>query len=177
MDTLKLSVFEKATDTIKFKEIVYLKEAVDSLSLHDLLVLECNKIESTMPLQADQEEQLMSALEQEMIKAVAKISYDLKKKKVKNKVDFNTNVLKELVKNYSKISLNNSNTAIVDLSKLQFRQEFRLGNNQIKCTLTPKKIFVKLLIGKYKNKTLYELVNEEEIQNLEEEVSIFLKSI
>jgi hypothetical protein len=182
LDTLKLETLVSDTTQTKFKNILFNKDKILNSSLSDVL-LESN-FEITKDdeqLTKNEKDSLQIEIKKELISSISEFSFNYKKKGKSNKNNnsayFNTVLLKELIDRYSVISIGKNNTATIDVAKLRFKQEYKVGKSNIVWGLTPQKIFVKIALGKYSGKTLYEIVNKTEKDSLEQEVTNYLNQL
>lgn len=121
----------------------------------------------------------MIGFEQDLITSISDISLNLKKKKKKisSNAYYNSELIKQLIDKYSVITIDKNKTAVVDIKRLQFKQEARIKNTRVVWGLNPEKIFLKISLGKYSGKTLYDIYQHTDEEHLQEELTSFLEQL
>jgi hypothetical protein len=180
IDTLQLETVVTDSVQIIFKGIPYDQSEIINNSLSNLLLhsaLNINKNEHQLSKQ--DLDNVLIGLEQELITSIGNISLNLKKrkKKISSNAYYNSELVKQLVDQYSVITIDKNKTAIIDVRKLQFKQETRIKNSRVVWGFNPEKFFIKISLGKYSGKTLYDIYRHADEENIQEGVTNFLEQL
>lgn len=179
-DTLKLEPILTDSVQVIFKAIPYNKTEIKNKSLPTLLLdNSLYSYDSTIQLSDQEKNNLLIGFEQDLITSISDINLNFKKKKknISSNAYYNSQLVKQLIDKYSFIAIDKNKTAVIDVKKLQFKHESRIKNTQVVWGIKPEKLFVKLSLGRYSGKTLYDIYQLTEEENMKEEITTFLEQL